>query len=120
MSLEFAIMVCHRPDNTLMARHAVTFAERALALGNTVNCVFFYGPGAAIALDPVLLSRDEFDPGERWQTLAKTGDLDLAVCVGSGERYGTVEETLADGFVITGLGRWLAAVAQADRVVRFS
>ncbi len=112
-------MVCHAPDQLLRARAAISFAQAALRAGHRLETVFFYQSAAAIGLAAAEVSSDDFDPRRAWQALAFEHELRLLICVGSAQRRGVVEQTLASGFAITGLGQWLAAMATADRVLRF-
>ncbi|MEM1090056.1 MAG: sulfurtransferase complex subunit TusD [Pseudomonadota bacterium] len=115
----FALMVCHSPDQLLRARAAVSFARAALKAGHQLETIFFYQAAAAIGLATAQISSDDYDPRRAWQELATEHELRLLICVGSAQRRGVVEESLASGFAITGLGQWLAAMASADRVLRF-
>ncbi len=116
----FAIMVTCPPDAGCMARSALAFTREALADGHQINCLFFYIGGARTALSCAEISSDDLDVRAGWQQLAAQHDLELCVCVGSAQRQGVVAATLASAFQITYLGRWLQAVATADRVLRFA
>ncbi len=115
----FALMVCHPPDSILRARSALAFVRHLLAAGHQLPCVYFYQAGAGLALATAQISSDDFNPRQHWQQLATEHALELKVCVGSAQRRGVMEQTLATGFSIVGLGQWIAAAAAADRVIRF-
>ena len=74
--------------------------------------------------------QDEIAVPKQWTNLQKTFDLDLVVCISSALRRGIVDakeaaryeldgHNLADGFSIGGLGQWVDACQNADRVIRF-
>lgn len=117
--LRFALMVSSSPHSRLVARTAVEFARTAVAAGHCLDCVFFYQEGATTALSNELAAGDDFDPRRHWQQLAADHGVDLVVCSGSAERRGVGLKNLAPGFRISGLGRWLEALARADRVMTF-
>lgn len=112
-------MVCHQPDQVLRARSALRFTQSVLQSGHGLDSVYFYQSAAAMGLKSTLVSSDDYDPQQQWQSLASTYGIALQICVGSAQRRGVVDKTLAQGFEITGLGQWIAAVGRADRVLRF-
>lgn len=129
MRRKLAIMVCCPPEAVAGARAALEFSAAALAAGCRIERVFFYHQGVYTGLKTARPPSGEFDPGERWRRLAAGHGLDLVLCVGAAQRRGVLDEalaadqgeasTLASGFRIAGLGAWLDAVLDADRVVRF-
>ncbi len=126
---KLAIMVCCAPEARAGARSALEFTAAALARGCAVTRVFFYHDAVATGLATAVVPADEFDPRERWRELAAATGLDLVLCVGAAQRRGILDSalaadaehpsTLAPGFRIAGLGAWLDAVLEADRVIRF-
>ena len=54
-----------------------------------------------------------------WVALAAEGGFELAICVAAAARRGIVEESLADGFAIVGLGQLIEALEEGDRLVSF-
>ena len=122
-------MVCCAPEATASARSAVEFTAAALVRGCAVTRVFFYHEGVATGLATAVWPGGEFDARARWCELATANGLDLVLCVGAAQRRGVLDSalateaeqppTLAPGFRIAGLGAWLDAVLEADRVIRF-
>lgn len=96
--------------------NALRFAKAALAAGHAIGRVFFYQDAVAIGnrfLD------DERDLRVEWVALSNDGGFELAVCVAAAARRGVVGDTLADGFVIVGLGQLIEAMERSDRLVSF-
>ncbi len=112
-------MVCHPPDQLLRVRSAVRFVQTALEAGHRLESVYFYQAAAVIGLQSTMVSSDDYNPQQQWLSMASRYRLALQICVGSAQRRGVLEGTVAEGFQIAGLGQWIAASAQADRVVRF-
>ena len=66
------------------------------------------------------LAADEQNLRKGWVTLASDASFELAVCIAAAGRRGIVEDTsLADGFVIVGLGQLIEAMEESDRLVCF-
>ena len=116
----------HQYQATATAYH---FTVAALNKGHEVVRVFFYHDGVLNALPHSEASADETQWRERWSSLASQHALDLVVCVSSAQRRGVfqahgqgaepVDQQLAAGFRIAGLGLLMEAAMDADRLVVF-
>lgn len=128
--MKILICVNHSPHFAPGGHSAYEFTRAALTLGHRIPCVFFYHDGvltgSAFASDPA----GEQNLTGNWQQLGAAHSLDLVLCIGAALRRGIVDAAgareqqlpatnLASGFRIAGLGEWMDAVLQADRVVRF-
>ena len=94
--------------------------------------VFFYGEGVHLA-NRLACRDDALCVAQRdWQTLVAEQRWPAAVCVGAALKRGisddaearraglsAVSGTLAEGFTLVGLGDWVDALTQSDRVVHF-
>src|SRR5690606_12802586 len=103
---------------------------RALAQGHEVYRVFFYHDGVQASNALSTPPQDEFDLLKAWQKLIEQHDLDAVSCVASALKRGVLDAreahryekpaaTLAEGFVLSGLGQLVDASLQSDRVVSF-
>lgn len=109
--MKFAIQIHAAPNASSAGCTALRFARAALASGHEVLRVFFYQDGVYGALG---------ESAAEWAALAREQPLDLVVCVAALERRGLqATVTASQGFRIGGLGLWMEAVLQADRVVVF-
>lgn len=117
--MDYVIMVNEGPYNHQAADSAYHFASKALDMGHTVRRVFFYYDGVLNGNRFSSPQADDRHIVQRWGTLAATHAVDLAVCVAAGLRRGVTEESLADGFRITGLGEFIEACIDAERTVVF-
>jgi len=107
---------------------ALKFCRAWLDAGHAVERVFFYHDGVLNGLAAVATG-SEPDLTADWARLSSEHDLDLVLCVGAAQRRGVLDEamaaetgalpTLAAGFRIAGLGQWMDALLEADRVIRF-
>lgn len=130
MNLTYALQVNSSPyagDGGLTAYH---FALAAIRAGHQVLRIFFYQEGIYHALRFALPPDDEIKIGVLWSALAREHQVDLVVCISAAQRRGllcadearrqaAVDNHLADGFRIAGLGQWLEASLQADRCLVF-
>lgn len=105
---------------------AYQFAEALIAKKHTITQIFFFQEGVSNGNGFVYPANDEVNLQQCWQTLSKKNDVPLHLCVAASQRRGVVDEmtaknakqyNLADGFVIAGLGEFIAATLKADRVV---
>ncbi|KGD65874.1 DsrE/DsrF-like family protein [Alcanivorax nanhaiticus] len=66
---------------------------------------------------------DNANAAQQWQQWIKESGVSAEVCVGAAQRRGIVSDehgqTLADGFVLVGLGQWADAMINAERVLQF-
>lgn len=126
------ILVCINNSSYFSAggRSAFEFTRAALGLELQIPLVFFYHDGVLTGSGIAGTPAGQEDLTANWQQLAGVYSLDLVLCIGAALRRGIVDEVgageqqlpaanLAPGFRIAGLGLWMEAVAQADRVVRF-
>ena len=92
--------------------------------------MFFYHDGVYNGNRLNAPPQDERDIGQMWQSLARDHGVELAICVAAGQRRGVLDKAesqrlekagsnLADEFRITGLGQWVEAMVEADRVMVF-
>jgi tRNA 2-thiouridine synthesizing protein D len=110
---------------------ALRFARAAVAKGHRIHRVFFYHAGVALANAMVVQPQGEPDVAAAWAAFAAEHDIELAVCIAAAlrrgvlseedaERYDRVGSNLKPPFRIVGLGQWVDAVVESDRVVTFA
>ena len=117
--MKLALMVSEGPYTHQASDSAWNFASAAIAKGHEVMRVFFYHDGVYNATKLTEPPQDDRHVVNRWSKLAQEHGLDLVVCVAAGLRRGLVEDNLAPGFRISGLGQLVEAGIQADRLVVF-
>lgn len=127
--MRLALLITAAPDQET-AFNAWRFAEAALRAGHELVRIFFAGNGVAHGNRLITPGRDEIGLTRRWQHLQQAHQLDLVICVAAALRHGVLDAdnaraweqpqaTLADGFVISGLGQLAEAQLGADRLVTF-
>lgn len=96
---------------------AYQLAEALLQRGHHISQIFFFQNGVSngnMWVDP---ASDEINLVEKWQKLAETHRLPLHLCISAAQRRGIVEQNLANGFTLAGLGEFSQAVLTADRLL---
>ncbi len=128
--MRFAIQINSSPNQSNNGYSAYRFINAAIAQGHEVFRVFFYHEGIYHAFKHNTPPDDELQLTACWSKLAISHRIDLLVCISAAqrrgllyadeaERQGKQDNDLADGFRIGGLGQWLEALIEADRVIVF-
>lgn len=117
--MKFGILVNEGPYQRQASDTAWNFCKAAIAAGHEVQRVFFYHDGVNNATKLTEPPQDDRHVVNRWTALAEEHGVDLVVCVAAALRRGIVEENLAKGFRISGLGQLVESAIQADRLVTF-
>ena len=117
--MKFGIMVNEGLYNHQASDSAYLFCKAAIEKGHEVHRVFFYHDGVYNASKLTVPPQDDRNIVNRWAKLAEEHKVDLVVCVAAGLRRGIVDENLAPGFRISGLGQLVEAGIQDDRMVVF-
>lgn len=117
--MKIGVLVNEGPYSHQAADTAYQFARAALAKGHKIQRVFFYNDGVNNASKLTEPPQDDRQIVNRWSKLGEEHGIDLVVCVAAGLRRGLVEENLAPGFRISGLGQLVEAGIESDRLVVF-
>ena len=99
-------------------------------MGHQIYRIFFYYEGVYNGLRWMAPPVEEAPLLRRWSTLATEQGVDLVICISAAQRRGLLEQTgskredklddgLALGFRIAGLGMWVDACLKADRFLVF-
>lgn len=127
--MRYALIVLASPQALAVHSAAVAFAHALFAAGHRLPRVFFSDAGTAVALASTLPPADEGSPRDGWLALQREHGVELVACSSSALRHGVLERdeaaranrpaTLADGFLIGGLGLLVEATRDADRCLTF-
>jgi len=105
---------------------AALFVRAALEARHQVHRVFFYGEGVLNAKDAA--SNSQPSTLKLWQQLQSEYELDLVVCVSAAKNRqmfthpmntATLDNQIAEGFTVSGLGQLADAAAYCDRIITF-
>lgn len=114
------VLAIHSPNFGSQATSlAYQFAQALLAADHQISQVFFFQAGVSHGNSLADFSTDEICPAKIWRDLAQTHQIPLHLCISAAARRGVVEQNLAEGFVLAGLGEFSRAVLEADRLMTF-
>ncbi|MBZ0104575.1 MAG: sulfurtransferase complex subunit TusD [Sulfuricella denitrificans] len=117
--MKFGILINEGPYNHQASDSAYQFCKAAIEKGHEIDRVFFYHDGVNNATKLTEPPQDDRNIVQRWGKLAEEHNVDLVVCVAAALRRGIVEENLAPGFRISGLGQLVESGIRSDRLVTF-
>lgn len=117
--MKFALQINASPYHSSISFTAYRFACEVIEQEHEIFRIFFYHDGIYHAIKSATPPDDEFSIFSAWQTLAQQNDIDLVVCISAAQRRGLVEENVAQGFRLGGLGQLLEATLLADRFIVF-
>lgn len=105
---------------------AYQFAQALCQKGHEIAQIFFFQEGVSNGNAFINPANDEVNLQQLWQQLSTQYHIPLHLCVAASQRRGIVDEltaahphqqNLAEGFIIAGLGEFMAATLNADRVI---
>jgi tRNA 2-thiouridine synthesizing protein D len=125
-----SLVIHGAPGATQGAQTALSFCQAALDAGHQIYRLFFYEDGVHNAHALSVWPQDERDLNNDWASLVRRNNLDAVVCVASALKRGVLNEeeaaryekqaaSLDSAFDISGLGQWVDACLNSDRVVSF-
>ncbi|MGZ8188573.1 MAG: sulfurtransferase complex subunit TusD [Methylosarcina sp.] len=128
--MKFAIQINSSPYRSNAGYTAFRFINALLAEGHEVFRVFFYHDGIYHGLRYATPPDDELRFTAQWSDLAKCHGIDLVLCISAAQRrgllcsdeakrQGKLDDDLAEGFRISGLGQLIEATLVADRFLVF-
>ncbi len=128
--MKYAIQINVSPYVSNTGYSAYQFIRTALQLDHEIFRVFFYQEGIYHAFKYATPPDDELQITKKWTELSRQYNIDLVVCISAAQRrgllcedeasrQGKVDQDLAEGFRISGLGQLLEATLLADRFIQF-
>ena len=117
--MKIGILVNEGPYQHEASDSAYLFCKAALESGHEIDRVFFYHDGVNNSTKLTEPPQDDRNVVTRWSKLAEEHGVDLVVCVAAALRRGIVDDVLAKGFRISGLGQLVESAIRSDRLVVF-
>ena len=128
--MKYVIQINSSPHDSYSGLSAFQFIEAALQKGHEIYRVFFYHQGIYHAFRYSTPPDDEHQMTKKWTALALQHKVDLVVCISAAQRRGLLsndeskrqnklDNDLAEGFRISGLGQLLEGMIIADRFIKF-
>jgi tRNA 2-thiouridine synthesizing protein D len=128
--MKYTIQINSSPTDSSAGHSAYQFIITALKMKHKIYRIFFYQQGVYHAFKYSTPPDDEWQMTKKWTELAKQYEIDLVVCISAAQRRGLLSEDeskrqekldndLAEGFRISGLGQLLEGMIVADRFINF-
>lgn len=128
--MKYTIQINSSPTDSMVGHSAYQFIKSAIGMKHEIFRVFFYQEGIYHAFKYSTLPDDELKIIENWSQLANDQGVDLVVCISAAQRRGLLssdeakrqdklDNDLADGFRISGLGQLLEGMLISDRFIEF-
>lgn len=117
--MRFAVLVLEGPYQHESSDSAYQFTKAALAKGHELIGVFFYQDGVINSTKLMDPQQDDRHVQRMWSELAEGQGMEFIVCVAAAKRRGIVDDVVAPGFKIGGLGMLTEMAIEADRLVTF-
>lgn len=128
--MQYSLLILSSPQTSESSASALRFAHAALNAGHTIYRVFFFYDGAITGNALSIFPQDERNTPSAWQALSIKHTIDMVVCVSSALKRGVIDETeaqrygksaasLAEGFMMSGLGQLVEASMVSDRIISF-
>jgi tRNA 2-thiouridine synthesizing protein D len=125
-----SVMMTGSPVSQQSAQTALSFCQAALSAGHQIYRIFFYEDAVQLGSALNVAPQDERNLNAAWSEFVKQYELDAVICVASALKRGILNDSeasryqkpaanLAEGFDISGLGQWVDACLNSDRVVSF-
>ncbi|MGM0451351.1 MAG: DsrE/DsrF/TusD sulfur relay family protein [Pseudomonadota bacterium] len=119
--MKAALLITGSPFECQAARSAWHFASALLQGGHTVNCLFLQGDAIFLAATQPQGGPRNLDSNARHLAqLVSDWALPATVCAGSASERALDENCLSPGWRIGGLGDWVSACQDADRILQFT
>lgn len=118
--MKTALLITGSPHECQAARSAWHFASALLQGGHTINCLFLQGDAIFLATQPQDGSRTGDSNACNWEQLLSDWALPATVCAGSASERALDDHCLRPGWRIGGLGDWVSACQDADRILQFT
>ena len=122
--MQISILVQGSPTATRACHSALAFAQAVADSQHALYRVFFYQDAVAIGNQHFDVPLDELNLQAEWLELSEKHNVELVVCVSAAQRRGISQgehhDTVANGFVVSGLGQLIDAMLSSDRLVSFT
>lgn len=115
---EFSLLVTAGPQRP-GALTALRTARAIQASPHSLYRLFFYGDGVLLANRFLHDAGAAVENARAWQDWVADQRPPATVCVGAAQKRGLINDNLAPGFTLAGLGDWVDALGGNHRVVHF-
>ena len=122
--MQISLLVQGSPTSSRACHSALAFARAVAESEHSLYRVFFYQEAVTIGHRYFDSPQDEPNLQNDWLQFGSTHNVELVICVSAAQRRGISRtkdhDTVAAGFVVSGLGQLIDAMLESDRVVSFT
>ena len=118
--MKAAILITGSLQQCQAARSAWHFASALLEGGHTINGLFLQGDAVFLATRDVNGYPALDDDARHWEQLLNEQTVPATVCSGSAAERALDDSNLRPGWCIGGLGDWVMASQESDRILHFT
>ena len=122
-NMNISLLIQGSPNATRACHSALSFAKEIVNSDHQLYRVFFYQEAVLIGNRFIEYPSDELNLQQEWLSFASNNSIELDICVSAAQRRGIQqseeENSVEDGFQISGLGQLAEAIIESDRLVSF-
>ena len=96
--MQYTLAIYGAPYSSQACQTALNFARAAIYRGHNIYRVFFYQDAVHTASSLAVPPQDESHLYSEWETLAKTHNIDMVVCISAALRRGILDEAECDRY----------------------
>ncbi|KAA8984565.1 hypothetical protein F3089_04260 [Halospina sp. K52047b] len=119
-ALKAAFHITAAPNEHQAIHSAWCFANALLNANHGINRIFLQGDAVFLAATAASHSPFCNESGAQWEKLIEKWSLPATVCIGSAQQRGLEDTHLRGGWLTGGLGDWVMACTEADRILQFT
>tara|TARA_R110001592_G_scaffold59200_1_gene179558 strand:+ start:4641 stop:5033 length:393 start_codon:yes stop_codon:yes gene_type:complete len=128
--MSISILVLGAPFHSEACYTAYRYVKAALESKVKIDRIFFYQSGIHTASSLSCPPGDEYNLYTAWQSLKKSYELDLVVCIAAAARRALIDEAeakrhnktahnMSEEYELSGLGQLIEAIATSDQLITF-
>ena len=122
--MQLSLLIQGSPYGTTACQSAIEFARAVYKQGHSLYRVFFYKDGVYIGNGDFQTPSDEANVQHDWIEFSHEHELKLTLCIAATQRRGFAppadRDSTDDGvFEYVGLGQFIEAMIESDRIVTF-
>ncbi|MFO7788558.1 MAG: DsrE family protein [Halospina sp.] len=118
--MKAAFHITAAPHEHQVMQSAWCFASSLLSAGHTISRIFLQGDAVFLAAIPEPASPSRAENASQWEQLIAAWSLPATVCIGSAQQRALDDAHLRTGWATGGLGDWVIACSEADRILQFT
>ena len=127
--MNYSLLITAPANDLLTHRRAMAFAEALFEAKHSIRMIFFYGASTSVGLASRVKAQNPRIGRIDWNAFAEKINTRLTLCISSALNEGVFDKTeasrmktkstIASGFEIAGMGSFIEAIDESDRLMTF-